>query len=70
MWYIFRDIVCEVYALCRAELDTYLAIISDMAMTYGGTLSYDYHMSLFAKTANCVLGLNQRMDWSVVGSHT
>lgn len=27
----------------RSELDTYLAIISDLTVTYGGTFFYEYH---------------------------
>lgn len=36
---VFRDVICKVYPSCRAELDAYLAIISDLAMSYSGTLS-------------------------------
>ena len=35
---VYRDTICEVYPSRRAELDTYLAIISDLALSYGGTL--------------------------------
>lgn len=35
---VFRDVICETYPGRRAELDTYLAIISDLSITYGGTL--------------------------------
>ncbi len=63
---VFRDVICEVYPLRRAELDTYLAIISDLAMTYGGTLFYEYHKSFSAKAAMYIQRFNQRLDWSVV----
>ncbi len=33
----------------RAELDTYLAIITDLALTYGGTLFYENHKSFSTK---------------------
>lgn len=48
---VYEDVICKVYPSCRAELDTYLAIISDLALTYGGTLFYDYHKSFSAKAA-------------------
>lgn len=40
---IFWDIICEIHPSRRAELDTYLAIIADLTMTYGGTFFYEYH---------------------------
>ncbi len=46
---VFRDVICEVFPSRRAELDTYLAIIADLSLTYGGTLFYEYHKSLSAK---------------------
>ncbi|CAJ1053430.1 uncharacterized protein LOC115597353 [Xyrichtys novacula] len=63
---IYRDVICEVYPFRRAELDTYLAIIADLAMTYGGTLFYEYHKSFSAKAAMFIQRFNQRVDWSVV----
>ncbi len=63
---VFRDKICKDYLLRRAELDTYLAIISDLAMTYGGTLFYEYHKSFSAKAAMDIQQVNQRLNWSVV----
>ena len=40
---VYRDVICEVFPERRAELDSYLAIISDLAMSYGGILFYEYH---------------------------
>ena len=50
----------------RVELDTYLAIISDLALTYGGALFYEYHKSFSSKAAMYIQKFNQRIDWSVV----
>lgn len=63
---VFRDVICEVYPDRRTELDTYLAIISDLAMSYGGTLFYEYHKSFSAKAALYIQKFNQRLDWSVM----
>ncbi len=63
---VFRDTICEVYPQRRQELDTYLAIISDLALTYGGSLFYEYQKSFSAKAAMYVQKFNQRLDWSVV----
>lgn len=63
---IYRDVICEIYPERRAELDTYLAIISDLAMSYGGTLFYEYHKSFSAKSAMYIQRYNQRLDWSMV----
>jgi len=63
---VYRDVICEVYPARRAELDTYLAIISDLALSYGGVLFYEYHKSFSAKAAMFIQRFNQRLDWSVV----
>lgn len=39
---VFRDIICKVFPDRRKELDAYLAIISDLNMSYGGKLFYEY----------------------------
>ena len=63
---VYREVVCEVYPARRAELDTYLAIISDLVVSYGGTLFYEYHKSFSAKAAMFIQRFNQRLDWSTV----
>lgn len=63
---VFRDIIFEEYPDRRQELDTYLAIISDLAMSYGGTLFYEYHKSFSSKAAMYIYRFNQKLDWSVV----
>ncbi len=63
---VFRDVICYVFSSRRAKLDTYLAIIADLSLTYGGTLFYEYHKSLSAKAAMFIQRFNQRLDWSVV----
>ena len=35
---VFVDVICKVFSARRTELDTYLANISDSAMTQGGSL--------------------------------
>lgn len=35
---VYRDVICEAQQARRAELDTYLAIISDLALSYAGVL--------------------------------
>lgn len=59
---VYRDIICEVFPSRRAELDTYLAIIADFAVTYGGTLFYEYHKSFSAKAA--MLFNDSIRDWT------
>ena len=63
---IYRDVICEVFPNRRTELDTYLAINADLAMTYGGTLFYEYHKSFSSKAAMYVSRFNILVDWSVV----
>ncbi|KAK2849705.1 hypothetical protein Q7C36_008488 [Tachysurus vachellii] len=40
--------------------------LSDLAMTYGGNLFYEYHKSFSAKSATFIHRFNQRLDWSAV----
>ncbi len=56
---VFRDVICEVFPSRRAKLDTNLAIITDLALTYGGTLFYEYHKSFSAKAATFIQRFNQ-----------
>lgn len=63
---VYRDCVCEVYPQRREELDSYMAIIADLARSYGGSLFYEYHKSFSAKAALHIQKFNQRLDWSVV----
>ncbi|ROL42493.1 hypothetical protein DPX16_9616 [Anabarilius grahami] len=63
---VFRDVICEIQPERRQELDIYLAFISDLAMSYGGTLFYEYHKSFSAKAAMYIQCFSQRLDWSVV----
>lgn len=63
---VFRDTICEVYPQHREELDTYLAVISDLALSYSGSLLHEYHKCLSAKAAMYIQKFNQRLDWSVV----
>lgn len=62
---VYRDTLCEIYPERRAELDAYMAIIADMAYTYGGGLFYEYHKSFSSKAAMHIQRFNQRIDWSV-----
>ena len=66
---VFRDVICEVFPARREELDTYLAIISDLAMTYGGALFYEYHKSFSAKAAMYIQRFNQRSEPHQQASH-
>ena len=46
---VFRDTICEIYPQRQEELDTYLTIISDLGLSYSGSLFYEYHKSFSAK---------------------
>ncbi|XP_063054526.1 uncharacterized protein LOC134448797 [Engraulis encrasicolus] len=49
---VFRDVLCGAYPERRAELDSYLAMLADFHLRYGGTLFYEYHKSFAAKAAS------------------
>ena len=63
---LYRDVICSVYPDRRIELDTYLAIMADFNLRYGGTLFYQYHNAFSAKSASYISLYNLRLDWSVV----
>ena len=63
---VFRDVMCERFPGRRVELDTYLAIIADLSLSYGGTMFYEYHKGFSAKAALYVQRFNLRLDWSVL----
>ncbi len=54
------------FQIRRTELDTYLAIISDLAFNYSGYLFHEYHKSFSAKAALYIQRFNIELDWSVV----
>lgn len=43
-----------------------MAIISDLALSYGGSHFYEYHKYFSAKAAMYKHKFNQRQDWSIV----
>ena len=43
------NILCEAYPEHRVEFDASLALVSDLAMRYGGTLFFEYHKCFSAK---------------------
>ena len=58
--------MCEGFPERRVELDTYLAIIADLALSYGGGLFYRYHQGFSAKAALRIQRFIQRLDRSVL----
>ena len=67
---VFRDVICEGFPERRVELDTYLAIIADLALSYGGGLFYEYHrgFSMFLVLINVWTGPCWIWSWSVAPS--
>ena len=61
----YKNVMCEVYPIRRAELDAYQRDIVEMAMRYGGTLFYDYHKSFALRAATYLTNENIKIDWSV-----
>lgn len=43
--------ICSVYSECRQELDTYLALISNLNLRYGKTFFYDDRKGFSSKAA-------------------
>lgn len=62
---IYRDILCQAFPDRREELDLYLAMLADFNQRYGGTLFYEYHKSLSAKSASFITLQNTLIDWTI-----
>nr|AAN71720.1 putative gag protein [Danio rerio] len=62
----FTDIICSVFPHRRRELNDYMAIISELALSYGGTHFYTYHKLFSAKCAIRVTQWNQCPYWGAL----
>ncbi|KAI2646202.1 Pro-Pol polyprotein [Labeo rohita] len=59
-------VICSVYPLRRRELCDYLAIIAELALSYGGSHFYTYHKLFSAKCAIRLAQWNQRAYWGAL----
>lgn len=62
----FTEIICSVFPHRRRELNDYLTIIAELALSYGGGHFYTYHKLFSAKSAVRVAQWNQCTYW---GAH-
>ncbi|KAL1276499.1 hypothetical protein QQF64_036122 [Cirrhinus molitorella] len=63
---IYRDIICSVYPDRRTELDDYLSVILDMAVCFGGTGFYNYHLLFATQAAGRIQQFNQGTYWGTL----
>ncbi len=59
----FTEIICSVFPHRRRELNDYLAIIAELALSYGGGHFFTYHKLFSAKCAVRVAQWNQCPYW-------
>lgn len=62
---IYKNIMCEAIEARRNELDLYERDIIDMAVKYGGSGFYEYHLQFSMKAAAHLKYNNTPVDWSV-----
>eukprot|EP00064_Thunnus_orientalis_P025005 superscaffoldBa00011695_g25330 len=65
---LYRDVICSAFLKRRAELDDYLSIVLDMALRFGGTGFYIYHMHFANQAAGLIQQFNQGMYWGTLDS--
>ncbi|XDV17039.1 hypothetical protein PO909_016490 [Leuciscus waleckii] len=63
---IYRDIIFSVYPDRRTELDDYLSVILDMAVRFGGTGFYNYHVLFATQVAGQLQQFNQGTYWGTL----
>ncbi|KAK1889550.1 Phosphoribosylformylglycinamidine synthase subunit PurL [Dissostichus eleginoides] len=56
---LYRDVICSVYPTRRTELDEYLLIELDMALRFGGSGFYTYHVHFASQAAGRIKQFNQ-----------
>ncbi len=64
----YTETVCSVFPHRRRELNDYLAIVAELALSYGGAHFYTYHKLFSAKCAVRVSQWNQSPYWGALDS--
>ncbi len=64
----YTETVCSVFPHRRRELNDYLAIVAELALSYGGAHFYTYHKLFSAKCAVRVSQWNQCPYWGALDS--
>ena len=62
---IYKNVMVDAYPIRRAELDSYLQEILDMATKFPSSAFYEYHKAFSARAAALLLNNNVKVDWSV-----
>ncbi len=62
----FTEIICSVFPHRRRELNDYLAVIAELALSYGGGHFFTYHKLFSAKCAVRVAQWNQCPYWGAL----
>ena len=65
---LYRDVICSVYPTRRPELDEYLRIELDMALRFGGSGFYTYHIHFASQAAGRINQFNQGTYWGALDS--
>lgn len=63
---LYRDILCSSFPERRAELDDYMSIILDLALRFGGTGFYSYHVQFASQAAGRLQQFNQGTYWGAL----
>lgn len=60
---LYRDVFRTAFPSWRQELDTCMAIILDLALLFGGTSFYHYHMQFASEAATRLQQFNQEQNY-------
>ncbi len=63
---LYTEVICTAFPHRRRELGDYLAIIAELALSYGGSHFYTYHKLFAAKCAIRVAQWNQCPYWGAL----
>ncbi|KAG1925038.1 proline and serine-rich protein 1-like [Pimephales promelas] len=64
----YTEVICSVFPHRRRELNDYLSIIAELALSYGGSHFYTYHKLFSAKCAVRISQWNQCPYWGALDS--
>ncbi|KAK0144268.1 hypothetical protein N1851_017354 [Merluccius polli] len=63
---LFRDIICSAFPDRRSELDDYLSLTIDLALRFGGSGFYSYHILFASRAAERLHQFNQGTYWGTL----
>ncbi len=67
---LYRDVLCSQFPARRQELDDYLSIILNLALRFGGSGFYQYHIHFASEAAARLQQFNENTYWGTLDTET